>query len=164
MEPSTWESLGLYDPGGEHAALQLELLELLNSLGATTDELIAYRNALPGLAGVLAIRGGPALTLEEVAAQSGVAEQQLRRLVRAAGFPDPEPAARVFTGGLVEVASGLGAASSVFGEESLHQLIRVLGSSMARVADAVVSAFLGQRRSNGSTQRSHRPWVGEGEY
>ena len=142
MDASTWESLGLYDPADEHAKLRLELLKYLTSLGATTDELIGYRDALPALAMVLAVRGGAAMTLHEAAIKSGLPEHDLRRLVRAAGFPDPDPNARVFTDGFVALASGLGAVSAIFGEDSLYQLIRVLGSSMARVADAVVSAFL----------------------
>src|SRR5437763_252455 len=73
-----------------------ELLQFLVSLGATSEDLVAYRDELPGLASVLAIRGGASLTLEEAAQRSGVPADKLRRINRVAGFPDPGPEDRVF--------------------------------------------------------------------
>ena len=136
------ESLGLYDPTDEHAALQMELLRYLIELGASADDLVTYRDMLPGLAAVLAIRGGPTLTVEEVGQRSGLTIDEVRRLVRAAGFPDPQPDARVLTEGFAALAANASAVADVFGEEAQQQLLRVMGSAMARVADAVVSAFL----------------------
>jgi class 3 adenylate cyclase len=136
------QALGLYDPAGEHAELRLELLRYLTDLGATTDELVAYRDALPALAAVLVIRGGPAMTFDETVERSGLSTDEMRRIIRTAGFADPEPDARVFTQQFAELAESLAAGTAVFGEESMYQLLRVLGSTMARVADAVVSAFL----------------------
>jgi class 3 adenylate cyclase len=142
MTADELESLGVYDPAAEHAAERLELLEYLVSLGATADDLLEYRDGLPGLASVLAIRGGTAVTAEEAAATSGMSEDKLRRISRAAGFPDPGPGARTFAPRFPGMASGINAAESLFGEEAVLQLVRVMGSSMARVADALVSAFL----------------------
>jgi adenylate cyclase len=42
----------------------------------------------------------------------------------------------------VALAANASAVADVFGEEAQYQLLRVMGSAMARVADAVVSAFL----------------------
>jgi class 3 adenylate cyclase len=137
-----FEKLGLYDPRGSHATQRLELLELLVSLGATSDDLVAYRDELPGLASVVAIRGGVAITLTEAAGRSGLTEEKVRQLNRAAGFPEPGPDDRVFTEQFVGSAEAIAAAETVFGEEAVLQLVRVMGSAMARVADAVVSAFL----------------------
>jgi class 3 adenylate cyclase len=142
VDDEEYRQLGLYDPADEHAKLRLELLRYLTELGATPDELVAYRDALPSLASVLAIRGGPAMTLEEVVERSGVSTDEMRRVIRTFGFADPEPDARLFTEGFLELIGGLRAAVEVFGEEGLYQLLRVLGSAMARVADAAVSAFL----------------------
>jgi adenylate cyclase len=136
------QQLGVYDPGGPHAAQRLELLQYLASLGATADDLVAYRDELPGLAAVVAIRGGQALTLSEAVERSGVPAEVVLRLTRAAGFPEPGPADRAFTEQFVGLAAGLAAADAVFGEEAVLQLTRVMGSAMARVADAIVSAFL----------------------
>ena len=86
MDAGEFESLGLYDPTDEHAALRLELLRYLVDLGASADDLIVYRDTLPGLASALAIRGGPLLTVEEVGQRSGLAVEEVGRLVRAAGY------------------------------------------------------------------------------
>jgi adenylate cyclase len=142
VDAREFESLGLYDPIDEHAALRLELLRYLVDLGASADDLIVYRDTLPGLASALAIRGGPLLTVEEVGQRSGLAVEDVGRLVRAAGFPDPQPGARVLTEGLAAIAASASAVADVFGEEAQYQLLRVMGLAMARVADAVVSAFL----------------------
>jgi adenylate cyclase len=125
-----------------HAELRLELLNYLTSLGATAEELVAYQDMLPALAAVLAIRSGPVMTLAEAANESGLSLDELRRLTRAAGLPDPEPGARVFTEGFVAIAAEMRTVAEVFGEDTSDQLLRVLGSAMALVADAVVSAFL----------------------
>src|ERR1700688_4825570 len=142
MEPDELAALGLYDPSEVHADLRLELLSYLMALGATAEELLAYRDMLPALAAVLAIRGGPVMTLEEASTQSGLSTDGVRRLTRAAGFPDPEPGTPVYTKGFVELAAGMSAVAVMFGEDACYQLLRVLGSAMDRVADAVVSAFL----------------------
>jgi len=110
---------------------------------------------LPALAERLAIRDGPVLTIDEAVERSGLSVDQVRLLARAAGLPDPEPGARVLTEGFVALAEGMNAVTAVFGEDVAFQLLRVFGSSMARVADAVVSAFLvnvepGARREEGA--------------
>src|SRR4029453_8907354 len=83
MDAGELESLGLYDPAGEHAGLRLELLRYLIDLGASADELVTYREMLPGLAAVLAIRGGPPLTAEEVGQRSGLTIEDVGGLTRA---------------------------------------------------------------------------------
>ncbi|HEX8856314.1 MAG TPA: hypothetical protein VF752_12020, partial [Thermoleophilaceae bacterium] len=133
------EQLGLYDPHDDHAAERRQLLQDLASLGAAPEDLVAYREELPGLASVLAIRGGAALTLEEAAERSDLPAEKLLQMNRGAGFPDPGTGDRVFGERFVELAGGMAAAETLFGEEAVMQLLRVMGSSMARVADALVS-------------------------
>ena len=142
MNERDFESLGLYDPAAPDAAQRLELLEYLVGLGATADDLVAYRDELPGLASVIAIRGGPALTLGETLDRSGLSEEKLRRIIRAAGFADPGPDDRAFNEDFVNLARAMDAAETLFGEEAVLQLVRVMGSAIARIADATVSAFL----------------------
>ena len=163
ITPADLEALGLYDPAAEDAQERLELLEYLVSLGATSDDLTAYRDELPGLASVLAIRGGAALTLAEAAQRSGLPVEKVRRINRASGFPEPGPGDRVLTEKFPGLAAGMAAAESLFGEEAVLQLTRVMGSSMARIADAIVSAFLvnvepaarGEERSDISVARAN---------
>jgi class 3 adenylate cyclase len=142
VDPIRLAELGVYDPAAEDAAQRLELLEFLVSLGAADDELVEYRDALPQLAGALAIRGGPALTVDEVAERAGLSTKEVRRFVRVAGLPDPDPGARVLTEGFVALVVGMSQVSAVFGEDAGNQLLRVLGAAMARVGDAATSAFL----------------------
>jgi class 3 adenylate cyclase len=142
VEPDELAALGVYDPDDEQAEARLELLQYVVGLGAGPEDLVAFRDALPALAGVLAIRGGPALTLEEAAAEAGIGAEEMRTLARAAGLPEPGPGVRVFAPPFVAFAAGMAEVTAVFGEEGRNQLVRVLGSAMARVADAVVSSFL----------------------
>ena len=142
IDPTRLADLDLYDPEAADAHDRLELLQYLISLGACEEDLLTYRDQLAGLASVLALRGGRALTLAEVVERSGAPEEKLRRLNRAAGFPDPGPEDRVFSEQFGDLLGLITAAEAVFGEETVLQLIRVMGSSMARAADAVVSAFL----------------------
>ncbi|MHB8467508.1 MAG: adenylate/guanylate cyclase domain-containing protein [Acidimicrobiales bacterium] len=142
LEVSDFHALGLYDGTEPHADQRLELLQYLVGLGATADDLLAYSEALPALAMVLAVRGGAALTLSQAAARSGLSEEGVRRIVRAAGFAEPPADQAVFTEGFASLAALLGAATGLFGEPAVYQLVRVFGASMARVAHAIVSAFL----------------------
>jgi class 3 adenylate cyclase len=142
MDSAELEALGVYDPADTHAELRLQLLDYLIDLGATADDLLAYRDILPGLAAVLSIRGGSVMTVAEAAERAGSSVDDLRRLLRATGFPDPDPGARVITEGVADLVAAAGPAFSLLGEDVLYQLLRVMGSAMARVADAAVSAFL----------------------
>ena len=91
---------------------------------------------------MVAIRQGTALTFDAILRRSGIAREKLRRFNRAAGFADPAPDDRTLGESFVNLASGMEAAEKVFGEDAVLQLLRVMGSAMARVADACVSAFL----------------------
>lgn len=142
MDASEFEQVGVYDADEPHAAQRLELLRYLVELGATKDDLITYRDGLPGLAAFVALRGGPGLTLDEVAVRSGLGQDKILEFVRAAGFPTPGPKDRVFTEGFASVGSGLAAAEAIFGHDAVLQLVRVMGAGMARLADAITSAFL----------------------
>lgn len=142
MEPDELAALGVYDPSDPEAKGRLELLDYVTALGATAEELVTFKDSLPTLAGVLAIRNGPALTLEEVAEQSGLSSDEIRELAGAAGIPDPEPDVPVFTRGFIDFATTMHEVTKVFGEEARTQLVRVLGLAMSRIADTVISSFL----------------------
>lgn len=137
-----FESIGVYDPNGPHAADRLELLQYLVDLGASLDDLAVYRDELAGLASVVAIRGGRAVSLSEAAMRSGVTEEKFLAISRAAGFPQPGPHDRVFAERFGDFVAGLAAGEAVFGHDGVLQLARVMGATMNRLADAIVSAFL----------------------
>lgn len=142
LTAADFETLGVYDPAAPLAARKLELLEYLVGLGATADDLVQHRDDLPGLATIVASRTGEALTLSEAAHRAGVDEQKMLQIIRAAGFAEPGPGDRVISEQLVSVAASTVAAEAIFGQAAALQLVRVMGTAMARLADAAVSAFL----------------------
>src|SRR5437763_15458927 len=109
-----YAALGLYDPDAPHAEERLLLIEFLVGQGATIDDLVAYRDQLPGLASVIALRGGRALSLAEVVERSGLPEEKVRRLNRAAGFPDPGEDDRVFAGEFADAFGSVAVAEGMF--------------------------------------------------
>jgi adenylate cyclase len=86
--------------------------------------------------------GKPTLTSVEVARDAGVDLEQLRRLWRALGFPPVGGTERVFTHADVEVVRAVRALLELRSAhpDDLLQLTRVVGQSLARVADAQVNA------------------------
>jgi adenylate cyclase len=94
--------------------------------------------------------------LLEVSARSGIDPGQLRALWRALGFPDPRPGERVFTETDVEMLTDVVSfidAGSLEAELAL-QMARVIGSSLNRIATALVDAAdsqLAKRREEGES-------------
>ncbi len=143
MERSQLESLGLWDPDAEHAEERMALLEYLLDLGATLDDLVEAGDQLPVLPAIVGLRSGhERLTLGEVAERSGVPAELVARIYRTWGVANPAPDARVFTETDVDALQTFAVGIGVMGEAATFELIRVIGSSMARVADAIVSAFV----------------------
>ncbi len=142
MTEDDYRALGVYDPD-THGAERLAMLDYLVGLGATSSDLQEYRDDLARLASVLAIRtGSERLTAREVAERAGIDYSALIRSWRALGFPDSPPDARIYTEANVEAARLAPAAAVLFGEEAVLEVSRVVGSCMARIADALVSSFL----------------------
>jgi adenylate cyclase len=144
MEAAELEAAGLYDPAAPDAADRLVLLEYLLAQGATLDDLVA---AAPDEFGMLASRlalwgTGERFTLGAVADRFGVDRALLLRTWRAAGFPDPEPDAKIFAPGDVALFELTLAAFAYLGEDAVLQLLRVLAGASVRVADASISAFM----------------------
>ena len=124
----------------------------LRRWGATDEEIERARRS--GHLGLLALAsaalpGTLRYTGDELAAKVGIDRELSRRLWRAMGFPDVEDDERVFTDDDVDAlatAHGL-LEAGVTDVDVVVQMTRVLGSSMARVAEAVVGA--GERRRLG---------------
>ena len=136
------EQVGLYFPGGPFAEERLGLLHYLVGHGATVADLVAFREELPGLAAVLALRPTGALTLDELVERSGVDADIALGIIQAAGFPTPGTDDRVLSPELVEFCRVVPSAIDLFGEDAIFQVVRVMGSTSARLADALVSSFL----------------------
>ena len=134
---------GLYDPDAEDADEQIALLRYLVECGATIEDLVEGRDELPLVAATIALRvPGEQLTARQVAERSRVPEDVVCRVWRASGFPDPAPDDGVFSETDIDALWALHAAESLMGRDVVMQVIRVMGSSMARVAEGMVSAFV----------------------
>lgn len=120
-----------------------ELEDYLVSLGATPEDLEEHADELAPFASELLLRPeGERLTLAEAAERAGVPVEEATRLWLITGFAAPDPDARVTSEAEVAFFQMAAAAGFLFGEEAVLQLSRVIGSSMARIADAAVSMFL----------------------
>jgi adenylate cyclase len=141
--PEELAELGLYDPADALAAERLELIDYLLSIGATVEELVAADQDLVQVASTRALLGaGERFTQAEAAERAGIPIAAWARIWRACGFPDPGPAARVCTDEDVEMIRIFEAGAELLGEDVVLQVARVIGSSMARVADATIAAFI----------------------
>jgi adenylate cyclase len=133
---------GLYDPQAPGAEYRLRVIGRVLRRGGTLDDIAENAHELESLASRLQLRPtAKRYTLAELAERAGLDPDQARRLNRAGGFPDPEPDARIFDDEDVEIFVAFQTASSLFGEELLLQLSRVMGWAMSRVADAMLSIF-----------------------
>ena len=120
-----------------------DLVAFLRSLGATDDDIADYAGDLPGLASVIVLRPGiERTTLAEAAESAGIELARAERLWRANGLPLPPADAKVMSEAEAVNYQLFEAACQLFGEEAVLQLVRVIGSAVAKIADAAVSAFL----------------------
>lgn len=120
------------------------LLELLLRLGAGEDEARAAlaQTTGGGFALELNLRTGPPLTLAAAAEHAGVTETDFLRLWHALGLATPPPGSAVIPADVVAALPVIGhAAIEWLGEESALGVARVLGSSSARIAEALVDGF-----------------------
>ena len=142
--PEELEALGLYDPADPGASERLALIEYLAGLGVTVEEMVeAAPNGLSALSSGYALWGDAEhFTLTDAAERAGVSVELAARIWRTSGFADPGRDARVCTDEDVATFITFQAGAELLGEEVVLQVLRVIGSSMARIADAMVAAFI----------------------
>jgi adenylate cyclase len=131
-----------------------ELLQGLLERGVTLEELkAAVAEDRLVLLPVERVLGGR-FTAAEVAEQSGVAADQLRRVWRALGFAPPRHDERAFTEEDVRAAESLKVfLDAGLSEESLLEIARVLGEGAARLSATVTGAFANTFLEPGDTER-----------
>lgn len=127
------------------AADTLRLIELVSKQGATREQLVeaTRTGSLGPLALELALRApGEAIAFEEAASRAGLTVEEAAALWRALGFPDPLQADTRLTLRQVNTLRVLtGMTRSLLGADTAAQLARVLGSSAAQLAEAIVDSF-----------------------
>jgi adenylate cyclase len=98
----------------------------------------------------------PEFDLVEVSTQTGLEQAQLRAFWRALGFPDPRPGERVFTASDVDMLADVVRFinDGAFDADLALQMSRVIGSSLARIASALVEAAEAQASARSTGQMS----------
>jgi class 3 adenylate cyclase len=140
-DTQAFEAAGLYDPSDPNAEDRLALLRRLVGRGLTLDEMVAahQRGALHAAWTDLHVRPGRVVDAPTVAARVGIPVELLHRILLASGVTLRDDDYRESD---AETFQLFGDGAALFGEEATLQLTRVMGSAMARVADAALSMFL----------------------
>ena len=144
MTAAEFEAAGLYDPAAPNAAERLALLEWFLEQGLSLEQMVHgfRRNAPTGLAADLALRPGERLRLEDLAAEVGMPAERIERIFLAVGLPPADPEARAFTADDATFLRAYQLGAATFGERFVLPLIRVVGSALARIAEAAISLYL----------------------
>lgn len=84
----------------------------------------------------------PYLTIDDIAARTGVSIERISRIWLNAGMPIPEREDPAFYEADVDLVDALGSMSGLFEEETVLAMLRVIGASLARIAGASETAFV----------------------
>jgi len=143
MTAPEFEAAGLYDPRAPNAAERLALLEWLAQRGITREEMVAAdrRGLLVSLAGDVALRPERRWTLAEFADRVGLPPARVKELMLAAGLLPPDPDDPAFNEDDVATFATFSVGAAQFGERAVLRFVGVMGSSLARVAEAALSLF-----------------------
>jgi adenylate cyclase len=137
-------ALGLYDPEAPDATEQLRLLTDAFDLGATVEEITratGVRNALGPLLLDLAMRP-PGTTTDLAEFSASEADPDLvRRIWLALGLPESADSVVRVTPDAAEAVRLMARMAEFLGEEVALGVARVVGSSMARLAETMSGAF-----------------------
>jgi len=139
-DASAFEAAGLYDRNAPDAADRLTLLRYLAAKGATIAQMVAAPS-ITGLAADLTLRPGARYTARQVAARHGMSVDQVLALSLAVGLPPGSPDDAVYADEDAVVFALFNEASTLFGADATRRFVRVVGSSLARIAEAAVTLF-----------------------
>ncbi len=137
-----WQTAGLYDPAAAGASDRLGLLRFLTEQGCDLDEMVAAdrQGRLFALSGDRLVRPGrERFGTAAAAARLGVEPVVLARVWRTLGLPDPDVIG--LSAADVEALRMLVAFRALVGDDATLGMSRVVGSSMARIAEAGSSAM-----------------------
>ena len=123
---------------------ELQLADLLRRLGATEEEAAAaIASSLGGPFAVsLVLRSGPPVTIDAAAKSAGGTAEEFLRFWRALGLATPEEGAAAVPADLVAALPVINAATQQWlGEDGGLGIARVVGSTAARIAEALVDSL-----------------------
>jgi class 3 adenylate cyclase len=138
---------GLYDPAEHDETDRLALIHWLEGLGFGREEMMqaAERGGLSAIAGDHRIVPGPRMGREEALRRSGLDGDEFDRFSTAFGFVPISGAPPGEVGYTSEEVAALTMASqfsAMFTPSEAVSMVRVIGSSFARMGEAAVSLFL----------------------
>jgi class 3 adenylate cyclase len=162
MSPDDLERLRaahIFDPNADDAADQIALLERLAVRGLGPDDLLSAQRigTIVFAAFEHLIRPGRRRTTAEVAAATGLPTDELRRLWRAWGFPDPAPADACWTDADVDATAIIRRVAAIAGVDGGMAIARAIGTAMSQVADSEV-AFV-RSRIEAPLHERQAPWA-----
>ena len=143
-DPAELERLGVYDPAAPGAADRLHLLIRAFELGATVDEVVGAVRAMGIGSLILDLTMRPPGTTQrfgEFVEHSELDSDLVRRLWLAFGLPASEHVSVRVTPDAAEALRFIAGVAPYFGEEVVLALARAVGSSVARIAEALSGAF-----------------------
>ena len=142
-----YEAAGLYDPSAPDADDRLRLLEWLVGMGVTIDDLRSALDygALSSVASDRWLVPGERLTRDDAVERSGLAADVYDAYVTALGYEPIQgaPEGEIgITDAEIELLGTIEVLTRLFDRDEALSLVRVIGSSLARIAEATVSLFL----------------------
>ena len=141
---SDFQAAGLYDPTAPRAADRLALLDWLTARGVTLEQMVdahPRRQSLSGLAGDLALRPRRRITARQIAERRGMRVEDVLTLSLAAGLSPRSADEPVYTEDDFALFATFAVGATMFGDIATRRFTRVVGSSLARIAEAAVSLF-----------------------
>lgn len=148
-DESVWIEAGLLDPDAPEASDRRAMLEYLTGLGVSIEDMRAAmrRRGLGVAASDQLLRAGEGRTLRSVATEAGAPLDLARRILLAAGFAAPGNDDPVLSDDHVAVVAAFHGAIGLFEEEAILSIVRVVGSSLARIAEAGDAMFLSEKEA-----------------
>ena len=139
-----WIAAALYDPSTPDASERLELLRYLHEKGAGLDDMVASLRggSLTAAASDRLLVAVRTMTREDVADRLGLSVDQIDRAWLSLGLPPAPREGPAFSEGDLLMLSAFALGVALLGFEGTLQFTRVMGSSLARIADAAVTGFL----------------------
>lgn len=146
LPPDPTDPVDPVDPGELTALEGSDMEELLRSAGMDDEDIAEAREhrhlELLAIEHLVVPEAG-LYDLDAVAEQSGLSPAQIKRLWRSLGFAEPQAGDRLFTDVDAEMLRTIGQLLDMgwIDDELTVQMARVIGSSLARIASALVESI-----------------------
>lgn len=157
-DEADWIAAGLLDPEAPGAEDRRAMLRYLAGLGISIEAMLDAdaRRGLGIAASDQLFEAGEGRTLRSIAEETGAPVEVARRILLAAGFAATGEDEPVLNDDHAAVVAAFQGAMAFYDPEPILNLVRVVGSSLARIAEAADAMFLaeveGPLRASGHRQ------------